>query len=117
MSARTSSGFITSLLSAAVCAAAVAAAWPAAAGDPMFDPTRPYEGQSATAPRQAEREMRRDLDTKIPTLTQRFGLPPVSGPLPSVLPPPGQQPVLLDPGPNTTLPPPQSARRTRDRDS
>lgn len=116
MSARTSSGFVKSLIPAVAFAAAVAAAWPAAAVDPVFDPMRPNEGQSATAPRQAEREMRRDLDTKIPTLTQRFGLPPVSGPLPPLLPPPAQQPVLLDPGPNTTLPPPQRARQPRDRD-
>lgn len=116
MSLRTSSGFIKSLLPAAAFAAAVAAAWPAAASDPVFDSTRPYEGQSATAQRQAEREMRRDFEMKTPTLTQRFGLPPVSGPLPTLLPPPGQQPVLLDPGPSPTLPPPQRARQLRDRD-
>ncbi len=117
MSARTSSSLVRFLLPAAAMAAAIAAAWPAAAGDAMFDPLRPNEGQSATAPRQAEREMRRDLEMKSPTLTQRFGLPPVSGPLPPLLPPSSQQPVLLDPGPSPTLPPPQRARQTRERDS
>lgn len=115
MSLRTSSGFIKFLLPAAAFAAAVAAAWPAAASDPVFDSMRPDEGQSATAPRRAEREMRRDFEMKTPTLTQRFGLPPVSGPLPTLLPPPGQQPVLLEPESNT--PPPQRARQLRDRDS
>jgi hypothetical protein len=112
MSTRISSGFIKSLLAAA----AIAAAWPAVAGDAMLDPMRPNDGPTATAPRQAEREMRRDFDTKTPTLTQRFGLPPVSGPLPPLFPPPAQQPVLLDPGPGALPPPPQRARQPRDRD-
>jgi hypothetical protein len=121
MTERTSARLFLKTLPLFALAGAVAAATPAAAVDPVFDPMRPNEGQAATAPRQAEREMRRDLETKTPTLTERFGLPPVSGPLPPLLPPPGQRPVLLDPGPNALPPPPQPrpqrARRPRDRDS
>lgn len=116
MSACTSSGFVKLLISAATFCAAVAAASPAAAVDPVFDPMQPNEGQSASAPRQAEREMRRDFEVKAPTLTERFGLPPVSGPLPPLLPPARQQPVLLDPGVNTPIPTLQRARHSRDRD-
>jgi hypothetical protein len=99
----------------------LALAQPAAAVDPVFDPMRPNAGPTATAPRPAEREMRRDFETKMPTLTERFGLPPMSGPLLPVLPPPpGQRPVLLDPGPDALPPPsqprPQRARQPRDRD-
>lgn len=91
----------------------LALAQPAAAVDPVVDPMRPNMGPTATAPGQAEREMRRDLETKIPTLTQRFGLPPVSGPLPA--PQPRTTPLLVDPGPGALPPPrPERARAARD---
>lgn len=105
MSTCKSSGFARKALALFALGGAVAAAAPAAAADPVFDPMRPNEGPTATAPRQAEREMRRDFERKAPTLTERFGLPPISGPL-VPLPPPGQ-PVLLDPGPGALPPPPQ----------
>ena len=120
MSARTSTSFVTKLAPLLALASAIAAATPAAAVDPVFDPMRQNDGPTATAPRQAEREMRRDLETKAPTLTERFGLPPVSGPLPPLLPPPpGQRPVLHDPGPGALPPPqprPERARHPRDHD-
>lgn len=96
----------------------VALAQPAAAVDPVFDPMRPSMGPTATAPRQAEREMRRDFELKTPTLTERFGLPPVSGPLPPA--PPREQPILVDPGPGALPPPlprPQRARFPAGRES
>ena len=120
MSERTVFGFAAKFLTAAGAAAILASASPALAVDPVFDPSRPNEGLTATAPRQAERETRRDLERapSTPTLTERFGLPPVSGPLEPLLPQPRQQPVLLDPGPGA-LPPPQPrlrARQPRDHD-
>ena len=121
MSARASSRNTTRILPLLALAGAFAAAAPAAAVDPVIDPMRPNEGPTATAPRQAEREMRRDLEKsgKTPTLTERFGLPPVSGPLLPLL-PPRQEPVLLDPRPAVLPPPPQPrplrARQPRDRD-
>lgn len=107
---RTSSRLVLTLLPL------VALVQPAAAVDPVFDPMRPNMGPTATAPRQAEREMRRDFELKTPTLTQRFGLPPVSGPLP----PAREQPILVDPGPAVLPPPlprPQRARFPADRES
>jgi hypothetical protein len=94
-------------------------AGPALAVDPVIDPMRPNEGLTATAPRQAERETKRDIE-RTPTLTERFGLPPVSGPLPPIVPPAPQPSVLQDPGrealPPPPLPRPQRARQLRDRD-
>lgn len=121
MSRRAAHAFTVKFLTAAAAAAIIAGAAPAFAVDPVIDPMRPNtEGLSATGPRQAEREMKRDME-RTPTLTERFGLPPVSGPLPPVLPPlPRSQPVLQDPGPNALPPPPQPrplrAREFRDRD-
>lgn len=116
MSARTPSRS-TPLIFAGVLALAA----PAFAADPVFDPMQPNTGPTATAPRLPEREMRRDFERKTPTLTERFGLPPVSGPLPPIVPtPPAQRPALLDPGPAALPPPPQPrparARQPRDRD-
>ena len=115
MSVRASSRFATKFLLTAAAAAVLGSATPALAVDPVIDPMRPSEGLTATAPRQAERETRRDME-RTPTLTQRFGLPPVSGPLPPLLPPLQQPPVLFDPGPNAAPPPPLRARQPRDRD-
>lgn len=117
MSARTPSASLLLTL-----ASAVALAMPAAAADPVLDSMRPNTGPTATAPRPAEREMRRDFEKKTPTLTERFGLPPLSGPLPPfVAPPPRHHPVLLDRGRGALPPPPpprlpQRARHPRDRD-
>lgn len=116
MSARAASRFATKFLMTAAAAAVLGSAAPALAVDPVFDPMRPSEGLTATAPRQAERETKRDMErSPTPTLTQRFGLPPVSGPLPPIL-PLQQPPVLYDPGPNALPPPPLRARQPRDRD-
>ncbi len=119
MSARASSRIATKFLAIAASAAILGGAAPALAVDPVIDPMRPNDGPTATAPRQAERETRRDME-RTPTLTERFGLPPVSGPLPPILPPLQQPPVLYDPGPNALPPPPQPrplrARQPRDRD-
>jgi hypothetical protein len=119
MSERASSGLAGKLLTAAALAAIFAGAAPALAVDPIVDSMRPNEGPTASAPRQAEREMRRDLE-RTPTLTERFGLPPVSGPLPPLLPPLRQEPVLQYQGPDALppppLPPPYRARRPHDRD-
>lgn len=106
MSTCATSRFSTRILMAAAAAAIVAGAAPALAVDPITDPLRPDEGLTATAPRPAERAMKRDME-RTPTLTERFGLPPVSGPLPPIVPPPRHEPVLLDPGPGALPPPPQ----------
>jgi hypothetical protein len=109
-------------LSTAAAAGFLAGAAPALAVDPVFDAMGPNQGLTATAPRQAEREMRRDIDRapSAPTLTERFGLPPVSGPLQPLLPPVGQEPVLQERGPAALPPPPQPrplrARQRPDRD-
>lgn len=121
MSARASSRFAVKFLMTAAAAAVLGSVSPALAVDPVIDPMRPSDGLTATAPRQAERETRRDMErSPTPTLTERFGLPPVSGPLPPILPPLQQPPVLYDPGPNAVPPPPQPrplrARQPRDRD-
>jgi hypothetical protein len=121
MSKRAAHAFSAKILSAAAVAAIIAATAPAFAVDPVIDPMRPNtDGLTATAPRQAEREQKRDVE-RTPTLTERFGLPPVSGPLPPILPPlPQPPPTLVDPGPNALPPPPQPrplrARQFRDRD-
>ncbi|HEY7607636.1 MAG TPA: hypothetical protein VIF14_00260 [Alphaproteobacteria bacterium] len=118
MSKIASSRFACKFPTAAALATGLAAAAPAFAADPIIDPMRPNEGPTASAPRQAEREMKRDLE-RAPTLTERFGLPPVSGPLPPLLPPLRQEPVLQTPGPDALpppLPPSLRARRPRDRD-
>ena len=102
-----------------VFAGVLALAAPASAADPVFDPMQPNTGPTATAPRQAEREMRRDLERKTPTLTERLGLPPVSGPLPPIVPAPQNHPALLDPGRDAVPPPPQprpQRARQRNRD-
>jgi len=106
MSTRASARFATKFLMTAAVAAIVAGATPGFAVDPIIDPLRPDEGLTATAPRPAERAIKREME-RTPTLTERFGLPPVSGPLPPIVPPPRHEPVLLDPGPGALPPPPQ----------
>ena len=110
MSNRTNLEFTLKFLTGAALAGILVGAAPAGAVDPIIDPMRPPEGPTASAPRQAEREAKRDLESKS-TLTERFGLPPVSGPLPPILPPLRQEPVLQDPGPSAPPPPPLRARK------
>jgi hypothetical protein len=117
MSEHANSGFAGKFLTAAAFAAIVAGAAQALAVDPITDPLRPNDGPTASAPRAAEREMKRDMERdRTPTLTERFGLPPVSGPLPPLLPPLRQEPVLQEPGPGALppLPRPMRARQPRD---
>jgi hypothetical protein len=121
MSGRDRSAFSAKFLPVVAAAVALAGAAPALAVDPVFDPMGPNQGLTATAPRQAERETRRDLDRtpSTPTLTERFGLPPVSGPLQPILPPVRQEPVFQqDRGPAAVPPPPRPlrARQRPDRD-
>ncbi len=114
MSARATLFKAKSFLPYLVLAGAFAAASPAAAVDPVFDPMRPNEGATATAPRPAEDAIRRQIDNeKAPTLTERFGLPPLSGSLPPFLTPPRQQPVLLERGREGLPPPPLPPSRAR----
>lgn len=114
MSAPKAPGFAKETLTVAMIAAAMLGGSPAFAVDPIIDPMHSPNGPTAGAPRQAEREIKRDLE-RIPTLTERFGLPPVSGPLPPILPPLREEPILQDRG----APPPipyYRARQLRDRD-
>lgn len=114
MSGPTAPGFAKEFLTVAIVAAAALSATPAFAVDPITDSMRPPSGPTAGAPRRAERETKRDLE-RTPTLTERFGLPPVSGPLPPILPPLRQEPILQDPG-YPPPPPRYPARQPRDRD-
>jgi len=115
MSERSQLDFILKFLTCAAVAAILAGAMPALAVEPITDPMRQLEGPTATAPRQAEREAKRDLE-RTPTLTERFGLPPVSGPLPPILPPLREQPILQDRGPGALPPPLPMRARQPDRD-
>jgi hypothetical protein len=82
----------------------------------MIDPMRPNNGPTATAPRQAERETRRDVE-RAPDADadRRFGLPPVSGPLPPLLPPLRRGSVLQQRPAPCTAPPPPTPSRARQR--
>jgi len=95
---------------AAAVTAVVALSAPAAAVDPVFDDMRMPTGPTATNPSESARNILRDAD-RAPTLTERFGLPPVSGPLPPLLPPIQHQPVLQDRG--VPPPPPVPLYRAR----
>jgi hypothetical protein len=101
------------LARAAVIAAATAAvlsAAPVGAADPVFDsmqsPNGPTAGNSSDFGRSIMREAER-----APTLTERFGLPRISGPIPPILPPQREQPIFY--APNTTVPPPPVIRARR----
>lgn len=78
------------------------AAAPALAVDPSFDPSRPLTGPTAGAPSEGARDILRRAEQQ-PTLTERFGLPSISGPLPPVLPPPRGIPTFE----RTDEPPPR----------
>lgn len=96
-------------LAAAVIGAAIVAG-PGLALDPMRDdPLRPYNGPTAGAPSEALRSFQRDVD-RGPSLSERFGLPRVSGPIPSILPPVPTQPVFDTPD-NAWPPALERARR------
>ncbi|MCW5770585.1 MAG: hypothetical protein KIT16_03040 [Rhodospirillaceae bacterium] len=73
-------------LAAVLATAAAFATGPAAAGDASFDPSQPLTGPTLGAPSEAARDILRRAE-KVPTLTERFGLPSISGPLPPILPP------------------------------
>lgn len=104
MSEHANSDFAGKFLTAAAFAAIVAGATPALAVDPITDPLRPNDGPTASAPRAAEREMKRDMERdRTPTLTERFGLPRVSGPLQIGLPPLVGEPLLGQPLPPQRL--------------
>jgi len=83
--------------------------------DPVTDPMRPYGGPTAGAPSEAFRGFQRDVE-RAPSLSERFGLPRISGPLPPILPPVPTQPVFDTP--ENAWPPPveRARRRPADRD-
>ncbi len=82
--------------------------------DPVTDPMRPYAGPTAGAQSDAFRNFQRDID-RAPSLTERFGLPRISGPIPPILPPVPVRPVFDTPD-NAWPPPVERARRPADRD-
>lgn len=100
--------FNSRFAAAAIGAALIAG--PVLALDPMRNDTmRPYNGPTAGAPSEAFRGFQRDLD-RAPSLSERFGLPRVSGPIPSILPPVPTQPVFDTPD-NAWPPAIERARR------
>jgi len=84
------------IIGGAVIAGAMLFASAAFAADPAVDSMRPLSGPTATAPSEAFRSFQRDID-RAPSLTERFGLPRVSGPIPPILPPARQQPAFDTP--------------------
>jgi hypothetical protein len=104
-----SSHFSVSFARAAGLAATAALALTVAragAVDPIFDPMQSPNGPTAATPSEGARNILRQAE-RSPTLSERFGLPPISGSIPP--PPPPQQPVLDTPG--NALPPPLLAPR------
>ena len=97
----------------ATAAAAVLAAAPAGAVDPVFDPLQSWNGPTAGSQSEAARKILRDVE-RAPSLTERFGLPRISGPIPPILPPLREQPVFDTP--NNAWPPPviRARRNTPD---
>ena len=94
-------------------AAAIGAALAAGHGfalDPVRDdPMRPHNGPTVGGPSDSFRNFQRDID-RAPSLTERFGLPRLSGPVPSILPPVPTQPVFDTPD-NAWPPAVERARR------
>ncbi len=101
--------FRTSFGGAAI-AGVVVFASAAFAADPSVDAMRPLSGPTAGAPSEASRSFQRDIE-HAPSLTERFGLPAISGPIPPILPPARQQPVFDTPD-NAWPPAINRARRT-----
>jgi hypothetical protein len=58
----------------------------AAAADPAFDPMQHWSGPTAIQPSRGGRDIMREAE-RGPSLTQRFGLPQISGPMQLDLPP------------------------------
>jgi len=58
----------------------------ASAADPVFDPMQLWSGPTASQPSRGGRDIMREAE-RGPSLTQRFGLPQISGPLRLDLPP------------------------------
>jgi len=56
----------------------------ASAADPVFDQMSPYGGPTAIQPSHGGRDIMRDAE-RSPSVTKRFDLPQISGPLPSHL--------------------------------
>lgn len=92
----------------AAAAAAVLTAAPAGAVDPVFDPLQSPNGPTAGNPSESARNILREAE-RAPSLTERFGLPRISGPIPPILPPWRQQPIFDSP--NNALPPPVNRAR------
>jgi hypothetical protein len=57
-----------------------------AAADPLFDPMQTWSGPTASQPSRGGRDIMREAE-RGPSLTRRFGLPQISGPLRLDLPP------------------------------
>ena len=94
----------------ATAAAAVLSAAPAGAADPIFDSLQSPNGPTAGNSSDFGRNIMRDAE-RAPSLTERFGLPRISGPIPPILPPQREQPIFYSP--NTTEPPPPVIRARR----
>jgi hypothetical protein len=94
----------TLIAAAALAAVSGTSAW---AVDPIFDPMQTPNGPTAGSPSQSARDILREAE-RAPSLSERFGLPRISGPIPPILPPPRQQPVFETPN---TLPPPLNRAR------
>jgi len=87
----------------AAAAAAVLSGAPAGAVNPVFDPLQSPNGPTAGTPSDSARNILREAE-RAPSLTERFGLPRISGPIPPILPPLREQPVFHTP--NNAWPPP-----------
>jgi hypothetical protein len=85
--------------------AAVLCAGPALAYDPAFDPSAPLTGPTAVSPSAGAQRILREAQHG-PALPRQFGLPSVSGPIPSLLPPSPRTPVLGAPRDETPPVPP-----------
>jgi hypothetical protein len=104
--------FNARLAAAAIGALVVAA--PSLAVDPLRDdPMRSYSGPTASGPSESMRNLQRDIE-RAPSLSERFGLPRISGPLPPILPPVPTQPVFDTP--DNAWPPAIERARRPDRD-
>lgn len=94
----------------ATAAVALFSAAPAGAVDPVFDPLQSPNGPTAGNQSDSARNFLREAE-RAPPLSERFGLPRISGPIPPILPPLREQPVFDTP--NNALPPPPVIRARR----
>ena len=102
-------GFVRAALFAAAATTVLAAA-PAGAADPIFDTMQSPNVPTAGNPSESARKILREAE-RAPSLTERFGLPRISGPIPPILPPLREQPVFDTP--NNAWPPPPVNRARR----